>query len=96
MSTVSVPFQIDRQTLTAAVLTPITPPMTCQSVTIRNETGDDIQVASDDAGLQYVTIADGLERVIWLPTPSSGLFRKDQIAFWITAAASGDVVLMWA
>lgn len=96
MAIASVPFQIVRQALTAPDVTPVIAPMTCQSLTISNETGGTLSISSDDAGSNYVLLANGHERVFWLPTPSSGLFRQGEIACYLSAAMSGSVALVWA
>lgn len=96
MTTFSIPFQIERLTLQAGQQTEIIPPVTCQSVTIGNATGGDLRVITDEAGANYLIVVDGFERVIWLPTPTSGLFHRAQVGFWLQAAMTGTVILTWA
>ena len=91
-----VPFEIARTALLAGIQTAVLAPRTCQSVTIGNATTGDVRVISDTAGTQYLTIASGFERILWLPQPVSGQFRKGMIVFWLQAVNDGTVVLTWA
>lgn len=94
--TVSVPFLIERKTLLAATLTPVIAPMTCQSLTIGNATTGDLRVASDALGTQYLIVASGFERILWLPRPDSGMFRRGMIGLWLQVDDAGTVILTWA
>ncbi len=96
MPLASVPFLIQRVTLQAAILTEVIAPLTCQSLTIGNATTGDLRLATDASGADYLVIASGFERVIWLPQPTSGQFHRQQIACWLQADDAGTVVLTWA
>lgn len=93
----SCPFRIQRLTLLAATITPITPPMTCSSVAISNITGDDLDVGSDAAMTQYFTLPNCFERDVELSQSGSAtaLFHRDQVNFWLRAVMQGEVVLLW-
>lgn len=92
----AVPFKVQRPVLLALTLTEVVAPFTCQSVTVGNATAGDLQIHTDQGGSNYLVVAAGFERVIWLPQPTSGQFRKDGVAFWLLAAQAGTVVLTWA
>ena len=92
----AIPFQIKRIALLAGVQTEVYPPMTCQSVTIANGTAGDLRVISQLDGTQYLVVASNFERVIWLPQPTSGQFRRGMIGFWLYADQAGTAILMWA
>ena len=96
-ATVAVPFKIERVSLTSMVILPVIAPWTCQSVTIGNATTGDVRVADGEVLTDnYLTIASGFERVIWLPRPDSGQFQRNGIGFYLEADDSGTVVLVWA
>ena len=96
MATESIPFLIQRVPLLALTQTEILAPMTCQSVTIANGTAGDLRVISQLDGTQYLVVASNFERVIWLPQPTSGQFRRGMIGFWLYADQAGTAILMWA
>ena len=92
------PFRIVRLTLIAGTLTPITPPITCSSVTISNRTTGDLELHSDDSGSDYGVITTCFEERIDLSQSGSAtaLYRTGQINFYLRAIDGGDVVLSWS
>ena len=93
----SCPFRIQRLTLLAGAITPITPPWTCSSVAISNITGDDLDVGSDNQMAGYFTLPTCFERDIELSQSGSAtaLFHTGQVNFWLRAVAQGEVILLW-
>ena len=91
------PFRIERVALVAMTQTPVTPPMTCSSVTISNRTTGDLRIISDMTGTEYGIVSSCFEERIDLPQVGSAAsyFRKDQINFYLRADVDGDVVLTW-
>ena len=97
MPIASCPFRLQRLTLLAGDVTPITPPITCSSVAISNVTGDDLDVASDVDFTNYFTLPNCFERDIELSQSGSAtaLFHTGQVNFWLRAVIQGEVVLLW-
>lgn len=86
-------FSFDRVAVVGGVKTPVTPPHTSCAVNLINETLGDLQVHSTDSdNTHYVVISAGYERPF---TPQRFTFRHDEVAFWLTAAVSGTVVMIW-
>lgn len=97
MPTFTCPFRIQRLALVATVVTPITPPIICSSVTISNRTLGDLKVHSDASGNEYGIISSCFEERIDLAQSGSAtaLFRPTLVNFYLEAALDGDVVLTW-
>jgi hypothetical protein len=93
----SCPFQIQRLTLLAGIQTPITPPLTCSSVTISNRTLGDVRIITDPAGVNYGILSSCFEEQINLSQAGSAtsLFHDNQVNFYLQADVQGDVVLTW-
>lgn len=88
-------FVIDRRTLVAGVSTAITPPRDAGKVKIGNATADDLQVytiPNDSTAMSIVPA--GFQDEINLGELGKR-FAKVDIAFWLIAVQSGDVVLKW-
>lgn len=95
MATIAVPFQIQRLTLQAGVLTPVTAPRSTPSVNVGNATAGNIEIHTSETGTDFVILASNFERLITLSQPAYGIFRKDVIVFWLKAVNTGTVVLIW-
>ena len=91
------PFRIQRLTLQAAELTPITPPITCSSVTIANRTGGDVRIITDGSGTEYGILTTDFEERIDLSQSgaATALFHTGQVNFHLQADMTGVVVLSW-
>lgn len=93
------PFRAQRQALTAAAVTPITPPHYYKSVTIMNAGPDDIRVLHDSTDLNnYVVIGAGFERTFStsLPHGFTPKFDPNQVSFWLIAQnLDSTAVLLW-
>lgn len=92
---VSQAFRVSRLSVVAGTLTAIKPPIGAREVSIGNATTGDLQVHTSDDETEYLVIAAGYERLIpvkrdLMPTSNAG-----QIAFWVKAAQSGTVVILW-
>jgi hypothetical protein len=86
-------FAIRRVSLSAGVTTLVYPPRECQDVSIGNATAGDLTVyTTPDDVTAYLIVPASFERLI---TVRRHLFRVGQAAFWLKAAQSGDVVLIW-
>lgn len=97
MPIVACPFRIERLTLVQNIVTPITPPIHCSSVTIANNTTGDLKLHTDDSGTHYGIISSCFEERVDLSQSGSAtaLFRPGQINFYLEAAVAGDIVLTW-
>lgn len=87
-------FAIDRRALVAGVSTAITPPRDATKVKIGNASPDDLQVytiQNDSTAMSIVPA--GFQDEIALAEGKR--FAKVDIAFWLIAVQSGDVVLKW-
>lgn len=83
--------------LVAMTPTPITPPMTCSSVTIANRSGDDVRIMADEAGTQYGIVTTDFEERIDLSQSgaATSLFHAGHINFYLQADSGGLVILTW-
>ena len=97
MPTFACPFRIQRLALAMNVVTPVTPPILCSSVTISNRTLGDVKIHSDATGADYGILSSCFEERIDLAQSGSAtaLFRPGHINFYLEAALDGDVVLTW-
>lgn len=84
---------IDRQTLAANVLTPITPPVPCYGVVIGNATIDDVKVI-DKSGTQakYLVVAAGFEKELF---NRGHYYFPREVAFYLLSVPGGDVTFEW-
>lgn len=90
-------FTIQRKTLNAGAVTPITPPYPCALVKIGNATADDVHVLSQSLDTsQYSVIAAGFEETF--DGTARSLYRGGpggEVAFYLLSIAGGPVVLKW-
>jgi hypothetical protein len=87
-------FRPQQVATVAATQKAVQPPVNCRSVEIINTTPGDLTVQSDatDAGTSFVIVA-GFSKTI--DTHTRG-FDPNFVAFYLTAAAGGTVVLIWS
>lgn len=97
MTMFACPYRIQRMTLLAGVQTPVTPPITCSSVTIANRTTGDLRIITDQVGADYGIVSSCFEEQINLSQSGSAtsLFHTEQVNFYLQADIAGDVVLTW-
>lgn len=90
-------FTLQRRTLIAGAVTPITPPYPCSLVKIGNATADDLRVLSQGVDVaQYSVIAAGFEETF--DGSGRALFSggpQGFVAFYLISVAGGAVILKW-
>jgi hypothetical protein len=98
MASFTCPFRIQRIALSPGVLTPITPPMICSSVTVANRTGADIEIHSDNSGTDYGIVSDGFEERFDLSQSgaATAVYRPGQINFYVKSTPGGTIVVSWS
>jgi len=91
------PFRIQRLTLQAGIQTPITPPITCSSVTVANRTLGDLRVETDPTGINYGIITSCFEDRFDLSQSGSAtaLYHDSAVVFFLRADQTGEVILTW-
>lgn len=97
MSNASV-LEIQRVTLVAATPYEVTPPKNCSSLSIGNETGGDLLIASDPTLTQYGTLGDGNLMEIDLAQSGPGVssFIRGQVNLYLQSSGGGAVALYWS
>jgi hypothetical protein len=85
-------FRIARVSLSAGVLTPITPPQAFTAVSIGNATATDLEVHTQSDGSEYLVVVSGYERA--LPVVRTQ-FDSYEIAFWLKSTGGGTAVIIW-
>lgn len=89
---VSQAFRIQRVALAAGVLTAITPLAAAHAVSLGNATVGDVTLYTNDNESEFLVIPASYERLV---TVDHQLFDGSAVAFWLKAASSGTVILLW-
>lgn len=89
-------IRIQRVTLAAGVLTPITPPAPFTHCMVGNITGSDLSIytCDDVAQNEFRVVTTGFERE--LRAYHRGFYQNLGAAFWLLSTPGGTVILEWS
>lgn len=79
-------------TLSAGVLTAITPPQAFTAVSVGNATATDLEVHTASDGTEYLVITSGYERALPIVRTQ---FDSYEPAFWLKSSGGGTAVIIW-
>lgn len=88
--------RIERMALSAGQKVAVRPPCSSTQVTIGNGTAGDLEVhTTDEDDAHYLVVSAGYERPLSKLHDNGTIFSTETVAFWLKAAQSGSVVLLW-